>query len=790
MITTRCTAALAAALLGAACGPVARDAAPSRYVDRNPIAEALAGSPGSQQERTAAVAWHFTTDAMRGAIAAIAPTPDGGAVVLASGGPSPDATEPTSPSYLAWFGPTGELFAVNALPVGVRFAPEGIVTTPAGVAVLAFSVPCPGQGCLTTGADALASGSQVAAFSPTGPISHRALGDGVVESIAAGPGGEIAVARSRDDGTIVVQVLDPRDGQVIDVDPPGFGPTVRLAFLGNGQLVSARGSTLASMSRAGGLLWSVEAGGALAFQHVVARGGIIAVAGSQGPDDPFVASLDAGGATLGTTRVAARVDDLAVHPGGAIAAAIGHQVVHVDPTGVQSTWPGSSGIAAEAIAVEFVGDRVVAGGVLNGSAPLVVSLSDPWPERPVPTWSDDVAPIVAEKCVGCHQAGGVAPFRLDRSSDARGLAGPIRAAVEARRMPPWGVNSDGTCGEFADSRALTDAQIDTIARWVRAGAPEGSGGDIVVRPPPTLTGAVDLPLPEFTPDAHGGMLSHDEYRCFLVDPGLPQDAYITAYDVRPGSAALVHHVMGFVVDPGRRVGDSTNGDLIAALDAASPDRPGWPCYGGAGERVVADGTPVTWAPGQGVVTYPDGIGVAIRPSDRLVIQVHYHLDETRRPESDRTTLRVRFAPTVARRAYFLLVDDLLASLAGTPALLEPGNPSVPFESVTTPAAHGLALRYADLVGVMPHMHRRGRRFKLRIGPEATCAAEVKQWDIRWQLMYFYSRPRRLGMDTPIHVRCEYDTSRDLAPVSPGWSSDDEMCLAVLMLAAPPDAPVR
>jgi hypothetical protein len=42
---------------------------------------------------------------------------------------------------------------------------------------------------------------------------------------------------------------------------------------------------------------------------------------------------------------------------------------------------------------------------------------------------------------------------------------------------------------------------------------------------------------------------YDEYRCFLVDPGLAQDAFITGYEVTPGNAAIVHHIIGFAVDP-------------------------------------------------------------------------------------------------------------------------------------------------------------------------------------------------------------------------------------------------
>src|SRR5256885_11884884 len=42
----------------------------------------------------------------------------------------------------------------------------------------------------------------------------------------------------------------------------------------------------------------------------------------------------------------------------------------------------------------------------------------------------------------------------------------------AKTMPPW--FADPHTGPFANDRSLTQDQIDTIARWVDAGAPEGN----------------------------------------------------------------------------------------------------------------------------------------------------------------------------------------------------------------------------------------------------------------------------------------------------------------------------
>src|SRR4051794_37492942 len=63
----------------------------------------------------------------------------------------------------------------------------------------------------------------------------------------------------------------------------------------------------------------------------------------------------------------------------------------------------------------------------------------------------DVAPIFNDKCVKCHQAKGIGPFRLDDYASAKARSALIAARVEAGTMPPFLVTHDGTCGDFDDA---------------------------------------------------------------------------------------------------------------------------------------------------------------------------------------------------------------------------------------------------------------------------------------------------------------------------------------------------
>src|SRR3954447_3779558 len=93
------------------------------------------------------------------------------------------------------------------------------------------------------------------------------------------------------------------------------------------------------------------------------------------------------------------------------------------------------------------------------------------PTQNAPTFSKDVAPIFYSKCVTCHRPGEVAPMSLMTFKDARPWARAIRDKVVAREMPPW--FADSKHGTFKNDRSLTQAQIDTIVKWVDGGARQG-----------------------------------------------------------------------------------------------------------------------------------------------------------------------------------------------------------------------------------------------------------------------------------------------------------------------------
>ena len=94
------------------------------------------------------------------------------------------------------------------------------------------------------------------------------------------------------------------------------------------------------------------------------------------------------------------------------------------------------------------------------------------------TFSKDVAPILQEKCQQCHQPNSIAPMSLITFQDARPWARSMKQRVLTRQMPPLHIDQSVGVRKFKYDMSLSDAQIETIARWVDAGAPEGDPKDL------------------------------------------------------------------------------------------------------------------------------------------------------------------------------------------------------------------------------------------------------------------------------------------------------------------------
>jgi len=375
-----------------------------------------------------------------------------------------------------------------------------------------------------------------------------------------------------------------------------------------------------------------------------------------------------------------------------------------------------------------------------------------------PTYAEDIAPIVMKNCAACHREGGIGPFSLLTYEETQPLAGLIADRTAAREMPPFNPNNCGHCNTFEDAKWLTAEEIGLFEAWSKAGAPSGDLSK-APSPPAPPEGLVDANLTldmgvSYTPNAKVA----DDYRCFLVDTGLSNDQFVTAYHVLPGDPRVVHHVIGYTLETAAAEAEAE------ALDAADPG-PGYTCYGGSG--VSASRFTIGWAPGGGATRLPAGTGLRIPGSRKMVIQIHYNLAGGAFP--DQTRIAAVVAPSVDKEA-------LISRIAANQISLPPGQPMIPVTNEElVPANAGTV----TLWGVAPHMHGAGKTMHVESerNGQTQCLLDVSNWDFHWQSFAMYENPPTVQGGDTIRITCGYDTTgRDKVTTS-GEGTEDEMCIA-------------
>jgi mono/diheme cytochrome c family protein len=337
-----------------------------------------------------------------------------------------------------------------------------------------------------------------------------------------------------------------------------------------------------------------------------------------------------------------------------------------------------------------------------------------------PTFTKDVAPIFYKSCVECHRPTMFAPMSLVSFDEARPWARSIKQRVVARTMPPWG--ADPAHGVFKNDPRLSDADIETIAKWVDAGAPKGDDKDLPAVPQFAdgwMIGKPDAIFAmeeEFTIPATGAV----PYKYFRVPTGLTEDKWIQAIEIKPGARAQVHHVIAFTqpagapLKPGGELGPTNIGGV-------TPNKPG--------------------------LVFEPGVARLLRGNSDIVMQMHYTTNGTE--TRDRTEVGIVYAkqpPTktagggMALNARFVI-----------PA----GDPNAEVKATSTLS------RDITLTAMTPHMHVRGKdMIYIAHYPDGTSETllSVPKYDFNWQLTYMLETPKVLPKGTQVEVIAHFDNS--------------------------------
>ena len=420
--------------------------------------------------------------------------------------------------------------------------------------------------------------------------------------------------------------------------------------------------------------------------------------------------------------------------------------------------------------------RIAAGASL-AAAVLFGGTTPPPAAGQAPVTYDDVAPLLAGNCVRCHRPGGLGPFSLTTYEEARARGERIVEMTAAGRMPPWLPARGYGASPFAGAPRLTDAGVETLRRWVAAGAPAGRARE-AGPPEPGVEwplGDPDLIVPMDGPyrvAAGGGV----EYRNFALPVDLSAPRWVRAVDVRPDRGAESIQRVRLMLDDagaGRRLQEEQ-------------DSPGYP--GGAddpgrfppGDFLVRSG-------GRRAAPAAEDAAWRLDPGTDLLLQLG--LRARGEPVEVRASVGLYFRdqPPAARNVGIVLDAPALDLPAGEPDHVVEDRYLVPVP--------------VDVAGVHAYLHRLGRTVEVTAElPDGSTRGllRIDDWRFDWQDGYRFTEPVRLPAGALLRARFRFDNSAanphnpSNPPVRVRYTPDDTTPRAEVLLAArlvsPEDTP--
>jgi hypothetical protein len=359
-----------------------------------------------------------------------------------------------------------------------------------------------------------------------------------------------------------------------------------------------------------------------------------------------------------------------------------------------------------------------------------------------PTFYKDVLPILQNKCQSCHRSSEAAPMPLVTYEQTRPWAAKIAAAVEMKMMPPW--FADPRYGRFANDPSLSNEQIAAIVGWARAGTPAGDDRDA---PAPRkwsegwniLQPDVIVKMPKRVEIPARGEV---EYTYEIVPTHFAEDKWVRMVEVRPSSAAHVHHAVVYIRPPDSPwlrhapVGEPFTGSMLT-----DPE-----------ERRQAHETTsdllLVYAPGSAPDRWSDGMAKFVPAGSDLVFQMHYTTNGA--TAGDETSVGLVFAKTPPKQRVITL------QLNNHALLIPPGAEDFRVE------VQGTLPNDATLLSLFPHMHLRGKRFEYDIVHDDGSVETLLRvnYHFHWQLSYKLAEPRELKAGTKLQAIAWYDNSRN------------------------------
>lgn len=421
-----------------------------------------------------------------------------------------------------------------------------------------------------------------------------------------------------------------------------------------------------------------------------------------------------------------------------------------DPNSFRVLYRGDAGPAFEQALTEVAAGNAVSKPIVASQGRSVVYNKR---NTEVPSYSEEIAPIIADNCASCHREGGIAPFALNSHAMAQGWSPMIREVLVTKRMPPGQL--DPHVGTFVNPYTVPFEDQRKLLDWIAAGSPRGDGADplaaLVWPENEWAFGEPDLVInvPPQTIPATGVL---DYINVVVPIDGMDRDRWVRASQYIAGDRQVLHHTLNSIIGPGERM----RGGFAAS-----------------GNPNVAHIT--AYIPGAEPYMEPPNTGGLLKAGSSIALQLHY--TTMGRESVDAGRIGVWFygddeIPT-ERRA-----GDCACIFTPTWTDIPPNHPNFEQQAEITIDDDAYVMSFIS------HMHFRGKYMRFHAHyPDGNVEElmNIANYNYNWQMEYKLEEPKLVPAGTRIVVTGAFDNSAQ-NPANPdpsiavGWGDQswDEM----------------
>lgn len=352
-----------------------------------------------------------------------------------------------------------------------------------------------------------------------------------------------------------------------------------------------------------------------------------------------------------------------------------------------------------------------------------------------------IAPIIANKCEGCHNGENYAPFNFSSFDAVKKNATLIKQVINTGYMPPWPANNSYV--SFKHNKSLTIKEMNLLLDWFDGGMknckvkPEKKK-QINTKERPDIVMGIKDPFTIMP-------LTNDQFVYFLLNDSLIKEPLnITKFIFKPGNKSVVHHIELASVVINNKSNLTKVGNNVICMQTDK--------YGERGYFFDIYDYVAGWLPGQSEEMYPTGFIKQIPKDRQLVLMVHYGPTPIECIDSTKVE--------------FFINNDTTAKVITTISINGasdiPGGFYLPANKVTTLTTSQTIYSSFKIYSILAHMHHLAKNVEAyAITPDSKKInlLKIDCWQFNWQYEYQYEIPTIIPANSTVYFNVTYDNTK-------------------------------